>query len=514
MSVRVRPNLHGSATVVSAHGPHGDGVAAGCKSFRYPAHTVFGSDQPMACERLGSHMMPHLRKGISCTLLAYGQTGSGKTHTMFGPAGCLTEHAVEQAQGRIPEQWGIMPRFVCQVLTEAGGAVQATAIEVYQDVAFDLLNGLVQLRVGGAKANGTVVGTAAVSTSHLGGNRETSNGVHPSVCTCRACFAAKSKAKALRAKGRLPQAAGKRPTAATDFQVVGERTVSLSTMVDVARLARQIEATRSAKGHDLNERSSRSHCLVRVSWLLGKRRVNVLFVDLAGSERVGKSGSTGQRQIEAAKINNSLTSLGRVVSRLAKGDTHIPFRDSCLTMLLRSSLGGRCYTSVVVNIAPEEQHLDETLCTLRFGQRMTGVSNKAEQSVVLNVEAEIAASTRSLLAAKHELSEMKAAGKGGRINSSGIDGQLLEENIVKLAALERDCLRARGQLLEAKSTGDSTRVTALEVRLKNALEAKTNHGDVVLRQKYIPGLWTGASKAYITKQAHVHELESRLQMLK
>ena len=69
-------------------------------------------------------------------------------------------------------------------------------------------------------------------------------------------------------------------------------------------------------------------------------------------------------------------------------------------------------------------------------------------------------------------------------------------------------------MLYAQSTGDSTRVTALEVRLKNALEAKTNHGDVVLRQKYIPGLWTGASKAYITKQAHVHELESRLQMLK
>jgi hypothetical protein len=118
---------------------------------------------------------------------------------------------------------------------------------------------------------------------------------------------------------------------------------------------------------DLNDRSSRSHCLVRVSWLQGTRQVHMLLVDLAGSERIMKSNSTGQRQVEAATINNSLTALGRVVQRLAAGDAHVPFRDSTLTMLLRNSLGGSHRTSVVVNMAPEVQHEDETCCALRFG---------------------------------------------------------------------------------------------------------------------------------------------------
>ena len=36
-------------------------------------------------------------------------------------------------------------------------------------------------------------------------------------------------------------------------------------MEDVATVARAIEATRSAKSHSLNDRSSRSHCLISIS---------------------------------------------------------------------------------------------------------------------------------------------------------------------------------------------------------------------------------------------------------
>ena len=78
-------------------------------------------------------------------------------------------------------------------------------------------------------------------------------------------------------------------------------------------------------------------------------------------------------------INNSLSALGRVVQRLEAKDTHIPFRDSTLTMLLRNSLGGSHRTSVVINIASEAQHADETCCALRFGERMRGVHNAATQ---------------------------------------------------------------------------------------------------------------------------------------
>lgn len=46
------------------------------------------------------------------------------------------------------------------------------------------------------------------------------------------------------------------------------------------------------------------------------------LVDLAGSERVGKSEATGQRLVEAAAINKSLTALGLIFSSLAAGTEH------------------------------------------------------------------------------------------------------------------------------------------------------------------------------------------------
>ena len=68
------------------------------------------------------------------------------------------------------------------------------------------------------------------------------------------------------------------------------------------------------------------------------------FADLAGSEKVRKTGVTGQRLKEAQKINLSLTMLGQAISALAKGRSHIPYRDSLLTHLLKDSLGGNCKT--------------------------------------------------------------------------------------------------------------------------------------------------------------------------
>ena len=106
---------------------------------------------------------------------------------------------------------------------------------------------------------------------------------------------------------------------------------------EVAKLARQVEQSRVAHGHALNERSSRSHCLVRLFATTksgGKvRKQQFLFVDLAGSERTAKSGVGGQRMQEAMQINNSLTVLGRCIRALSSRKAHVPFRDSTLTML-------------------------------------------------------------------------------------------------------------------------------------------------------------------------------------
>ena len=93
---------------------------------------------------------------------------------------------------------------------------------------------------------------------------------------------------------------------------------------------RTIEGTRTAKSHALNDRSSRSHCLVKIHLVRkqaggGRTKVTLLFVDLAGSERTKKTGVEGAAKAEALSINGSLTALGRVINHsAAKGATTCP----------------------------------------------------------------------------------------------------------------------------------------------------------------------------------------------
>ena len=77
------------------------------------------------------------------------------------------------------------------------------------------------------------------------------------------------------------------------------------------------------------------------------------LVDLAGSERQSKTGSTGDRFVEATKINLSLTALGKVITSLVQGKgAFIPYRDSKLTRLLQDSLGGNAKTIMVATVSP------------------------------------------------------------------------------------------------------------------------------------------------------------------
>lgn len=103
------------------------------------------------------------------------------------------------------------------------------------------------------------------------------------------------------------------------------------------------------------------------------------LVDLAGSERVKRSRVTGVHLREAVGINSSLLVLGKVISSLVKGSSHVPYLESKLTTILKSAFGGNARTTVIINTRVEEEHGDETLQTLRFGERCAMISNTLKQ---------------------------------------------------------------------------------------------------------------------------------------
>ena len=156
----------------------------------------------------------------------------------------------------------------------------------------------------------------------------------------------------------------------------------MRTFADIAKVTALVEATRCASSHALNDRSSRSHAIVKayVSRKDGSKVITntMTFVDLAGSERIKKSESTGQRQDEAISINTSLTVLGRCVSELGKGSANVPYRECSLTKVLKGSFeGGKTKISVVICLSREDLNIDESTCSCRFGARMGNVKNEA-----------------------------------------------------------------------------------------------------------------------------------------
>lgn len=79
---------------------------------------------------------------------------------------------------------------------------------------------------------------------------------------------------------------------------------------------------------------------------------------------MGKTGADSKDRLrETAKINQSLSTLGRVIEILAencgkkdKEKTFVPYRDSKLTFILRSALGGNSRTAMICAISPADDN--------------------------------------------------------------------------------------------------------------------------------------------------------------
>ncbi|KAJ3276864.1 hypothetical protein HDV01_002919 [Terramyces sp. JEL0728] len=215
----------------------------------------------------------------------------------------------------------------------------------------------------------------------------------------------------------------------------------VASLTDVENLLSVGDSNRHIGETNMNEKSSRSHTIFRMN-----------LVDLAGSERVGHTGAEGIRLKEGGHINKSLLALSTVISKLSEGrdSVHIPYRDSKLTRMLQSSLGGNAKTGIICTITPSLIHMDETLSTLRFASRAKTITNKPRVN-------EIVPEGTLLKIYKQEINELKKkldqANESSRL--SDISKEELLENREKIK-LEAKIKKLGLMILDSSKIKDSS----------------------------------------------------------
>jgi kinesin family member C2/C3 len=86
---------------------------------------------------------------------------------------------------------------------------------------------------------------------------------------------------------------------------------------------------------------------------------------------------------EANAINVSLSALGNVISARANKSAHVPYRDSTLTHLLQDSLEKNSKTLMFVQISPARSDVVESVCSLKFAERVAKVElGKAQVNTI------------------------------------------------------------------------------------------------------------------------------------
>ncbi|GAB2279480.1 hypothetical protein Dimus_014119 [Dionaea muscipula] len=233
------------------------------------------------------------------------------------------------------------------------------------------------------------------------------------------------------------------------------------------------EAQRQIGETCLNEASSRSHQILRLTIESSAREnvskdissslaATVNFVDLAGSERASQASTGGSRLKEGCHINRSLLTLGSVIRKLSKGrNGHIPYRDSKLTRILQSSLGGNSRTAIICTMSPARGYVEQSRNTLLFASCAKDVSTNAHVNVQISDKALVKHLQRELTRLESELRSAlpsRRADAGALLMEKDLQIEKLECEVRELA-LQRDLALAQLQDLQQGMTDDKSTLT-------------------------------------------------------
>uniref|UniRef100_A0AAY4ER93 Kinesin-like protein n=1 Tax=Denticeps clupeoides TaxID=299321 RepID=A0AAY4ER93_9TELE len=343
--------------------------------------------------------------GYNCTVFAYGQTGTGKTFTMEGERSPNEEYTWEE-----DPLAGIIPRTLHQIFEKLSGSgtefsIKVSLLEIYNEELFDLLSPSpdvterLQLYDDPRNKRGVIIKGLEEITVH------NKNEVYQI----------------------LERGAAKRKTASTLMNAYSSRSHSVFS-VTIHMKEVTLDGEELVKMGKLN------------------------LVDLAGSENIGRSGAVDKRAREAGNINQSLLTLGRVITALVERRPHVPYRESKLTRILQDSLGGRTKTSIIATVSPASINLEETLSTLDYASRAKSIMNKPEVNQKLTKRTLIKEYTEEIERLKRDLAAARDK------NGVYLTSERYEDMNNKLIYHEEQILEYTG------------RIAAMEEELKSVME--------------------------------------------
>uniref|UniRef100_A0A6Q2XL84 Kinesin-like protein n=1 Tax=Esox lucius TaxID=8010 RepID=A0A6Q2XL84_ESOLU len=343
--------------------------------------------------------------GYNCTVFAYGQTGTGKTFTMEGERSPDEEFTWEE-----DPLAGIIPRTLHQIfekLSDSGTefSVKVSLLEIYNEELFDLLS------------------------------------PSPDVTERLQLF--------------------DDPRNKRGVIIKGLEEITVHNKNEVYQILERGSAKRKTASTLMNAYSSRSHSVFSVTIHMkeitveGEELVKIgklNLVDLAGSENIGRSGAVDKRAREAGNINQSLLTLGRVITALVEKRPHVPYRESKLTRILQDSLGGRTKTSIIATVSPASINLEETLSTLDYANRAKNIMNKPEVNQKLTKRTLIKEYTEEIERLKRDLAATR------------------DKNGVYLSSENYENMSCTISSLEEQVTEYTDRIAAVEEELKRVTE--------------------------------------------
>jgi len=355
-------------------------------------------------------------EGKNGTIFAYGQTSSGKTYTMQG-SGTIQEGASAENNNTIGASGGIVHMAASDIFNhiekepERVFLVRVSFIEIYNEEVRDLL-------VSGDSASLTIR-----EDKRRGVFVNSNETIVTSMNSLLSVLFAGEKNRSVAATGMNERSSRSH----TIFRITVESRLKEDGKDDEEEEEDSDDDEDAIMRGDVQEKRD----AVRVSTLN--------LVDLAGSESVRHTGNTGERQKEGGKINQSLLTLSRVIGSLGQNATHVNFRDSKLTRILQPSLSGNARMAIICCATPSAMYLEETRSTLQFASRAKLVKTRAQVNEVMD--------DRSLI--KKLQRELKEARKGGP------DSQTMEQ----MKALEQKA--ASAEVANRKAEEDVKRMKEL-----------------------------------------------------